>query len=115
MLDNGNREIFKKAFGLQETDAMFFAERLKNRHAQHNYKQAHHLGREHCYYDFFMEVEYLKKKDRNHYGGAYDVMDHYRLSNNREFFKVGVVDAIVALKQTEPFDVKTLQEYLKTA
>ena len=77
MLDNGNREIFKNTYNFQETDAVFFAERFKNRHAQHNYKDAHNILREQCYYNFYQEIQYLKRIDRNYYGDSYEVMDHF--------------------------------------
>ncbi len=105
MLDNGNRELFIKAFGLKETDALLFAKRFKNRHAQHNYKDAHEIGKRFCYYNLYDQIEWLNRKNREYYGGSYKVLDHstrfyssihecyimtaqpYEFQNNIEFIK----------------------------
>ena len=76
MLDNGNRKIFMDKYNLQETDACFFAKRFHNRHAQHNYKDANEILKDHCYYDFFEEIQYLRHVKSGYYGSPLQVIDH---------------------------------------
>ena len=56
MMNNGNREIFKRKYNLKDTDACIFIERMKNRKAQHKKEHGKSIGQDHCYYTIHDEL-----------------------------------------------------------